>query len=456
MMWLQFLGGAGTVTGSRLLIEHLGSRVLIDCGMFQGERELRRRNWEPFGVDPTTISSVVLSHAHLDHSGWLPRLVNEGFSGPIYSSGYTTKLAALVLRDAAHLQEEDAQYAARKGFSRHHPPLPLYDEAAAEKAIALLRPVGFGELVEAAPGTIVRLHRAGHILGSATVELRAGGDILAVSGDLGRPDHPLLLPPDPVPAGVGTVVVESTYGDRSHPPRDLSALAAAIRDTVRRGGVVLIPAFAVDRTEIVLMAVRQLMADGQIPELPVWLDSPMAAAALRIYRDAIASGSNEVRPVFPPDPFGLDTLRVANSVAESMTLNAPDHPCIIVSASGMATGGRVVHHLAGLAPDPRNLIVLAGFQVPGTRGYDLLQGAKVFKAHGRYVPVRAQVLGMAEFSCHADRNQILDWLRTAHQAPRVCFTVHGEPAAARSLATGIHDELGWCAVAARPGERVRT
>ncbi len=455
-MWLTFLGAAGTVTGSRLLVEHGGQRLLVDCGMFQGDRELRRRNWAPFPVPPERLAAVAVSHAHLDHIGWLPRLVDEGFAGPVLCSPYTAALGAIVLRDAAHLQEEDAQYAARKGFSRHARPLPLFDAAAAEKAIGLFAPVGYGQPVTIG-GFEVRLHRAGHILGSSTVEVRAGGRTLIVSGDLGRPDHPLLNPPEPVPAA-DTVVVESTYGDRDRPPRRLDRFADALTRTLRRGGSVLIPAFAVDRTEVVLLALAELMAAGQVPAVPVWLDSPMALAALDVYRDAIRAGGPEIRALRAgtgEDPFDPGNLRLARGIAQSTALNHPDQPCIIISAAGMATGGRVVHHLAGMAPDPRNLILLAGFQVPGTRGRALLDGATAIKAHGRYVPVCAEVLGVDMFSCHADADEILAWLRTAPRTPDACYLVHGDPPATATLARRVGQELRWCAVIPRPSERVR-
>jgi metallo-beta-lactamase family protein len=422
--------------------------------MFQGSRELRRRNWQPFPVDPATVDAVVVSHAHLDHTGWLPRLVADGFTGPVHATGHTAELAALVLRDAAHLQEEDAEYARRKGYSKHTPPRPLYGAAEAERAIAAFTPLAYHTPTEVAPGVMVTLRLAGHILGSASVELHAGGEVLTVSGDLGRPDHPLLLPPDPPPPS-DVLVVESTYGERPRPHAGLDRLADAAGTCLAGGGVVLIPAFAVDRTELVLKALYELMDSGRVPRVPVWLDSPMAAATLDIYREAIAAGALELRPL-TPDPFGTGNLHVARTVDQSKALNQPDHPCVIVSASGMATGGRVVHHLAGLAPDPRNLIVLAGFQVPGTRGRDLLDGATAIKAHGRYIPVRARVLGLDEFSCHADADQLLAWLGSAPRAPRTCYTVHGEPEASEALAARIHHELGWCAVPARDGEKVRT
>lgn len=454
-MWLTFLGAAGTVTGSRLLVEHDGHRVLVDCGMFQGERDLRRRNWAPFPVDPSTVDIVVVSHAHLDHVGWLPRLVAEGFAGPAYCTGYTAELAAIVLRDAAHLQEEDARYAAEKGFSKHSPPLPLFDTATAEKAIALLHPLPYRQPVAVAPGIELRLHHAGHILGSASVQLRAGDRTLVASGDLGRPDHPLLTPPDPVP-DADAIVVESTYGNRQRPPRNLDRLTDAIIATIARGGTVLIPAFAVDRTAVLLAALRDLTLTARLPRVPVYVDSPMALAALDVYRRAVLAGTPDVR--LQPgtgDPFDPGTLHLARTVEESIALNHPTTASILISAAGMATGGRVVHHLAALAPDPRNLILLAGFQVPGTRGRALLDGATTIKAHGRYIPVRAQVLGLDEFSCHADADEILTWLRTAPRPPETCFVVHGEPTAAATLADRITRELGWCAVAPRLLEKVR-
>lgn len=455
-MWLTFLGAAGTVTGSRLLVEHDGRRLLVDCGMFQGDRELRRRNWAPFPVPPADLDAVVVSHAHLDHVGWLPRLVAEGFAGPVYCSPHTAELGAIVLRDAAHLQEEDAEYAARKGFSKHHPPLPLFDTAAAEKAIGMFAPIRYGRPVSVGPDLDLRLHRAGHILGSAVTEVHAGGQVLVASGDLGRPDHPLLRPPDPPPAA-DVIVVESTYGDRQRPPRTLDRMAATVGRTLGRGGSVLIPAFAVDRTAVVLVALRELMAAGRIPRVPVYVDSPMALAALDVYRRALHEATADVREFdLADDPFDPGMLRMARTVSESMALNNPRSPRVIVSAAGMATGGRVVHHLVGLAPDPRNLILLAGFQVPGTRGRALLDGATAIKAHGRYVPVRAEVIGLDEFSCHADADEIVSWLAATPKPPQTCFVVHGEEIAARTLAGRLSRELRWCAVVPRQGERVRT
>ncbi len=450
---LRFLGATRTVTGSRFLVEGGAGTVLVDCGMYQGDRELRRRNWAPFPVPADAIDAVVLTHAHLDHSGWLPRLVRQGFSGPVLCSPWSARVAPIVLRDAAHLQEEDAAYAATRRYSRHDPPLPLFTTADAERAISLLSPIEPGTAHPVADGEVT-LHRAGHILGSSIVELRFPDASLGFSGDLGRPSHPLLRPPEPPPA-VDALIVESTYGDRPHPPRDLAQLAGAIRRTLSRGGVVLAPAFAIDRTPMLLMALKSLMASGELPQVPVYVDSPMALAALDIYRAAVAAGEPEIRPevVGPGDPFDPGELRMVHSVDESTRLNRPGHPCVIISAAGMATGGRVVHHLAHLAPDPRNLVLLPGYQVPGTRGHALLHGAQSLKMFGGYVPVRAEVVALQGFSAHADASELIAWLGTGAE-PAVCYVVHGDEQPARTLAARITRELGWCAVVPRFEERV--
>lgn len=453
---LDFLGATGTVTGSRFLVTSPAGRVLVDCGMYQGERELRRRNWAPSGIPVGELDAVVLSHAHLDHCGWLPRLVRQGFSGPVLCSPWTARVAPIVLADAAHLQEEEAAHAARAGSSRHHPALPLFDASDAEKAVALLRPVPHGALHTVAPDLAVRLRPAGHILGSSTVEVLAGDRVVAFSGDLGRVDHPLLAPPAPPPAA-DALVLESTYGDRRHPPRTLHRLAASIEETLGRGGIVLIPAFAVDRTEVLLMALRELMHSGAVRQVPVHVDSPMALAALDVYREAVRAGASEIRPevrAAAGDPFDPGTLRLAHTPDESMRLDHLAAPAIVISASGMATGGRVLHHLTHLAPQPRNLILLPGYQVPGTRGRALADGATALKIFGRYVPVRARVVAIDDLSAHADADGLLGWVRGAPQPPTMCFLVHGEPAASAALAGRVQKELGCCAVVPRHGERV--
>jgi metallo-beta-lactamase family protein len=465
---LTFLGGARTVTGSKTLLEHGGHRVLVDCGLFQGPRELRRQNWDTLPVAADRIDAVVLSHAHLDHCGYLPALVRQGFAGRVLCTPGTAELAAIVLRDSARLAEEEASDARAGGWSRHAAPRPLYDAADAEKAIALLEAVPEDHPVEAVPGVVLELPPAGHILGSASPVVRVecgpaaalpGRATVAFSGDLGRPGHPLLLPPEPPPAA-DTLVVESTYGDRLHPEASTAALADAVRRTVARDGVLVVPAFAVDRTEVVLQALADLMRSGAVPTVPVHLDSPMALSALRVYREALSAGAAGLRPGVVADvrsgqdPFDPGDLRVARTKEESMRLNAPASPCVIVSASGMASGGRVVHHLAHLLPDRRTTVLLVGYQAVGTRGRALADGVREVKIHGRYVPVRADVVQLEEFSVHADADDLLGWLRSAPRPPQVCYVTHGEPHASAALAGRIRDELGWCAVVPRPGERV--
>jgi metallo-beta-lactamase family protein len=452
---LTFLGAAGTVTGSKFLYEEEGQRYLADCGLFQGEAVWRRRNWDDFPVDPASLRAVVLTHAHLDHCGYLPALVRQGFSGPVICSESTATVAAIVLRDAAHLQEEDAEQARSGNYSRHNPPLPLFDTADAERATALFHPVGEGS-TGLPGGTAVTLHRAGHILGSTFAVLERHDHRLLVSGDLGRQTHPLLRPPVTPPA-VDAIVIESTYGNRKHAPMDRERLGRLITATAHRGGVTLIPAFAVDRTAIVLHTLAGLAHDGLIPHLPVYVDSPMALSALNAYRTAIQEKAPELRAdlVGPGDPFDPGDLRLVHSAEESQRLNNPGHPCIIVSASGMATGGRVLHHLRHQLPDKRNTVLLTGFQVPGTRGRSLLDGATSVKIHGRYVPVRAQVADLPEFSAHADSDELIGWLAAAAEPPQAVYVVHGEPDARQALADRISNELGWLAVAPQHLERVR-
>lgn len=454
---LTFLGAAGTVTGSRFLLESGGSRVLVDAGLHQGLREGRRLDWEPFPVPAGTIDDVVLTHAHLDHTGYLPRLVREGFRGRVTCTEETAQLTEIILRDSAHLQEEDARHANVTGFSRHHPALPLYDGRDVERTLPLFEPVPLDERVVLSEGWTVTLRNAGHILGSATVTLESQEHRVLFSGDLGRNHHPILRPPED-PGAVGTIVVESTYGDRSHPRASPELLAAAIRRTIARGGSVLIPAFAVDRTELVLLEVKRLMAAGEIPHLRVHVDSPMALAALDVYRRALATGCPQVRPevLGHSATFDADTSSVhaVRSPEESMRLNRPEEPCIVISASGMASGGRVVHHLAHQLPDPRNTVVLTGYQAQGTRGRALLSGARHIKIHGHYVPVRAEIVDAPDFSVHSDADETIAWLSRAPEPPRTVFVVHGEPPAAARLAERIRTELGWTAVCPRYGERV--
>lgn len=452
---LTFLGAVDTVTGSRFLVEAGDVRVLVDAGLYQGLAVHRRRNWDPFPVDPATIDHVVLTHAHLDHTGYLPRLVKEGFTGRVTCTAETADLAAIVLRDSAHLQQEDARYANTAGFSRHRPALPLYDDGDVEKALSLIEPVDLEHPLRLGPDASVTLRSAGHILGSSTAALRLGHHRLAFSGDLGRSHHPLLLPPaDPPEAD--TLVIESTYGDRQHPAPDPQALADAVSRTVARGGSVLVPAFAVDRTELVLLELRRLMVRGDIPDLPVFVDSPMALAALDCYRRAASRGAPELRPGARDLLADLDgpDVHAVRDVEGSMRLNKPRRPCIVISASGMASGGRVVHHLAHQLPDRRNCVVLTGYQAEGTRGRQLADGARQVKIHGHYVPVRAEVVTLTDFSVHADAHETVDWLSRAPVPPRTVYVVHGEPRSATALARRVSEELGWTAVVPRYGERV--
>jgi len=458
---LSFLGATGTVTGSRFLVETSESRILVDCGLYQGLKHLRERNWLPFPVDPRSIDAVVLTHAHLDHSGYLPALARDGFDGPIFATPQTASLAAIVLSDSGHLQEEDARYANAKGFSKHHPARPLYAEEDALRVTHLFRHVPFGSQIDLADGVNLTLRPAGHILGSSTATLSIGGDgnrTLFATGDLGRSNHPILCPPESPPE-CDVMLLESTYGDRVHEPvKDAeNRLAAVISRTAARGGTVVIPSFAVDRTEVILFALRRMMQDRRIPSLPIYADSPMALEVLQVYRRAIASRDPEIRPELfeDGDPFDPGTLHELRTPEESRELNDLGYPSIIISASGMATGGRVLHHLQRCLPDSRCAVVLAGFQAEGTRGRLLADGANAIKLLGHNVPVHAEVTVVDAFSVHADAHEILDWQRQVPKAPKAVFVIHGEPNASSSLAHLLEVELGWNVVVPTLGDRVQ-
>lgn len=439
-MKLSFLGGAQTVTGSKYLIEQDGRRVLMDCGLFQGYKVLRERNWADPPFDPRTLDAVVLTHAHLDHSGYLPLLVKRGFAGPIHCTQATAELCRILLPDSAHLQEEDAERANRKRYSRHTPALPLYDATDAERALKQLEPAPFASPISAAKGLDVTFAPAGHILGAATVTVRTSAVSIAFSGDLGRLNDPLMRPPEAIP-GADYMVVESTYGDRLHDTSNPhEGLGHIISKVVARGGVVVIPAFAVGRTQTLLWCIHRLKSEGKIPQsLPVYLNSPMATDVTAIYhRHRI-----EHRLTYDECEAMCHAAKIVSSVAESKDLNLRKGPMVVIAGSGMATGGRVVHHLKAFAPDPRNAVVFAGYQAGGTRGAAMLGGAPTIRIHGEDVPVRAEIAMLSNLSGHADYEEILNWLRRVGKAPRRLFVTHGEPAAADAMRQRVKRELGW-------------
>lgn len=438
-MRVTFLGAVGTVTGSKYLVKLGERRILVDCGLFQGFKQLRLRNWEPLPIDPRTIDTVILTHAHIDHTGYLPLLVRNGFSGPVLCTAATRDLCGILLPDSGHLQEQDAAFANRHGFSKHHPALPLYTEADARAALPRLMPIDYGSPYDLGNGLTLTLLYAGHILGAAMVMLSHEGTTIVFSGDLGRPNDPVMRDPATV-AATDYLVVESTYGDRRHDATDpQEALAEVITRTAGRGGTVLIPAFAVGRAQTLLYHLYRLKSAHRIPDLPIFLDSPMAIDAGDIFhehrRDHRLSEA-ECRAV-------CGVARHTRSADESKAIDRNHVPAIVISASGMATGGRVLHHLKVLAPDRRNTVLFAGFQAAGTRGAAMLAGASQIKIHGGYVPIAAQVANLDMLSAHADADEIMSWLRNFQRRPRRTFITHGEPAASDALRHRIEEELGW-------------
>ena len=449
-MDVTFLGATGTVTGSKYLVSAGGRKVLVDCGLFQGYKQLRLRNWAPLPVDPRAIDAVILTHAHLDHSGYLPLLVKNGFAGKVYCTQATRDLCAVLLPDSGHLQEEEAEYANRHKFSRHTPALPLYTRADAERALARFAPVDFARDTDIGGGLTLHLQPAGHILGSSFVRLRYGGTALLFTGDLGRPDDPIMVAPTLVDRA-DYLVVESTYGDRRHDPTDpRQRLAEVINRTVKRGGAVIVPAFAVGRAQTLIYLIHLLKESNAIPDLPVFLNSPMAVDITRLYHQH--RGEHRLTPAQCDAMCAV--AKIVNSVEESKALNARTDPMIVISASGMATGGRVVHHLKAFAPQARNTILFTGFQAGGTRGAAMLNGADSIKIHGEYVPVRAEVARIDNLSAHADYAEILAWLGHFESPLRQVFVTHGEPKAADALRRRIEERFGWPARAPEYRERV--
>jgi len=439
-MQIQFLGAADSVTGSKHLVDTGSRRILLDCGLFQGYKNLRERNWAALPVPAERIDAVVLSHAHLDHSGYLPALVRQGFRGKVIATPATCDLAEVLLLDSAHLQEEDARRANLYGYSKHSPALPLYTAGDARQAMAHFRPLDFGQALDLGDGLNLEFTPAGHLLGAAAVTLRTPGRTLVFSGDLGR-DHDLLMPA-PQPVGEADVLlVEATYGNRRHPKNDvLRELGALVRTALQRGGSVLLPTFAVGRAQALMLALHRLKQRGEIPDkVPVYLDSPMAAEATALYerhRNLLRVDPHEVRAM-------CEGVTLVGSAQESEALTQMHYPRIILSASGMATGGRVLHHLKAMAPQPKNLIVFPGFQVAGSRGAKMIAGAADVKIHGEHVPVKAEVRHLEGFSGHADADELMAWLRGFERAPRQTFIVHADAEAADALRVRIEEELGW-------------
>lgn len=450
-MKLHFLGAAGTVTGSKYLIEHAGHRVLVDCGLFQGYKQLRLMNWEALPFDPASLDAVVLTHSHLDHSGALPLLVKQGLTCPIHATPSAIDLCELLLPDSGRLQEEDAYYANRHHTSKHTPALPLYTEDDARRTLGRLRRMPFDRAADIAPGFSATFRPAGHILGAASIELSVGGSTLVFSGDIGRPDDPVMRAAAPI-RKADYIVVESTYGDRLHDPAETAEamLGDAISRTAVRGGMVVVPAFAVGRAQLLLLLIHRLKRRGVIPDLPVFLDSPMAVDATEIYHRHHAE-----HRLSTEDCLGMyKTAKLVRTAEESKALGRISYPAVIVSASGMATGGRVLHHLKALAPDRRNTIVLAGHQAAGTRGARLKAGEHSIRIHGEEVAVRAEVVALEGMSAHADAQQLTQWLSTAPDAPRRVFVTHGEPEAADALRQRIERTLGWNVTVPRLGQCV--
>lgn len=444
---LSFLGATDTVTGSRYLVKTAAARVLVDCGLFQGAKKLRERNWDPPTFDPASLDAVVITHAHIDHTGYLPKLCKEGFRGAIWCTSGTADLLRILLPDSGHLQEEDARHANQGGYSRHHPALPLYTREDAERCLEQLRAVAFHERFEPARGVLASYTRAGHIVGSGCLRLTADGTTVTFSGDVGRPIDPVMRPPEPLEP-TDYLVIESTYGDRRHPPEDVAGeLARLVTDALERHGTIVVPAFAVGRAQHLLHLLAGLRATKRIPHVPVFLDSPMAIDATGLFcrhkeDHQISDAACTLMCKLPSYTRTPD---------DSKQIDRDTAPKIIVSASGMATGGRVLHHLQRFLPDERSIVLLVGYQAAGTRGRRLAEGAKELRIHGQDVPVKARIVQIEGLSAHGDHVELVEWLRASAITPRRVFVTHGEPAAAMAMRSHLAEALRWDATVPKPG-----
>lgn len=449
---VTFWGATETVTGSRFIVASPRGRVLVDCGLFQGLKRLRELNWRPFPVDPSSIDAVVLTHAHIDHTGYLPALVRDGFRGRVWCTSATAALTRILLPDSAHLHEEDARLHNRRHSSRHHPARPLYTQADAARALSHLEPVPFRRRFEPVTGLTAEYTPVGHILGAAAVRLQLdGGPSIAFTGDVGRPDDAVMRPPEPLP-GADHVVTESTYGNRIHPAIDpLDELADAVNRTIHRGGTVLVPVFAVGRAQTLLHLLSELRRAGRIPDVPTYLNSPMAIDATELF----CAHPEEHRLSVAQCRQMCDGVRFLRTPEESRRATSRRGPAIVLAASGMASGGRVLHHLEALAPDHRNTILFTGFQAAGTRGEALIHGARSVKLFGSYVPVRADVAVIDSLSAHADADELVAWLGRTPRPLQGASVVHGEPAGADAMRRRLRDDLGWDATIPLAGDRVQ-
>lgn len=446
---ITFLGAAETVTGSRYLLEHAGARVLVDCGLFQGYKKLRRRNWSALPFHPASLDAVVLTHAHIDHSGFLPKLCKMGFAGKVHCTRGTADLLQILLPDSGYLQEEDARRANKYGYTRHHPAEPLYTRDDAVRCLGQLTPSAFYEPVEVAPDVVVTFSRAGHIIGSACLDVRIGGTGVAFTGDVGRPIDPIMKPADPL-GRADFIVTESTYGNRRHPPDDVTQeVERVVNETATRGGALVVPAFAVGRAQHLLHIVAQLKALRRIPNIPVFLDSPMAINATGLFCEHVQDHGLSEQQCHTM----CDGAQYSRTPEDSKALDRRTDPIIVISASGMLSGGRVLHHLRRFLPEAGNTVLLVGYQAAGTRGRALVDGTDELKLHGQYVPVRARVEQIHGLSAHADYRELLDWLSASNLVPRRVFVTHGEPAAADAFRRRLRDELGWDAVVPDDGAR---